>query len=459
MANTVYLLPLSLIPQWFTNAGLPAGGGMVQTYLAGTTTPVATYTDSTGTVQNPNPMTLSSSGRPVAASGAPVAFWVPSGTVVKFVVTDGFGNQLDALDQVSAINDPAGSSSLQVLLASAASSNSSGAGPVAGADLVANAVKSYDVFADVRAANSPILATGQTLNIQVQGAATVNDGLGGDFFWNPTSMATDNGTTVLKPNSVATTAPGRWLRLGTPPYGAQASIAAGTTTDLGTLGTNILSITGSSTIDVFGSSASVSHPLYFLTFATGGNTLVNNAQLLLPAGINIVTSAGDSCIALYLGSGNWQVLAYYRVNGIQSPVAQIGQEVASSTVKVPSTFLTAALAAGAGYLVQVRALFSGVGSTAMGYACSVTYSGTTFSVPQGGGVSSSNGTASALSAALGATISAATVSDTAEDFVNIDYVILTNAAGTLNFNFAQNSSNADSLNLVAGSAMLVTRMF
>src|SRR5262249_20671754 len=87
----------------------------------------------------------------------------------------------------------------------------SGFGPVAGADLVANAVKSYAVNGDVRAANSPTPVTGQTNVIEVEGGAAAGDGLGGAYLWNPSSVAPDDNRTVLKPNSVS--AAGRWLRL------------------------------------------------------------------------------------------------------------------------------------------------------------------------------------------------------------------------------------------------------
>ena len=308
--TTLYLLPLSLIPQWFNNTGVEAAGGTVLTAIAGTTTPVTTYTDNTGTVANPNPLTLSSAGRPVSASGAPVAFWVPAGTIVKFIVYDSSGNQLQYLDNVQAINDPTNSGSIATNLANPASSNAAGFGPVAGVDLVANAIKSYDTFADVRAANAPVLASGQTLSIQVQGGTTVNDGLGGDFYWSASSSATDNGNTVLKPS--VTTGTGRWLRLYTPPYGAVGVIASATTTDLGTYLGNFLQITGSTTITSFGSSASTSRPLYFVTFA-GAMTLTYNAtSLIIPGGQNVTTASGDTAILEYLGSGNWQVLAYFQ---------------------------------------------------------------------------------------------------------------------------------------------------
>lgn len=220
MATTTYYMSgVSLIVQYLTNLGIMAAGGQVTTYVGGTaSTPVTTYTDSTGLVANPNPMTLSSTGRPVSASGAPVAFWVPGGTLVKLVVTDSLGNLLVYLDNIPAINDLTNSNNaLQTLLASAALNTPAGVGPAGGADYVADAVKSYDVFADVRAANVPALVTGQTLNIEVQGGTAIGDGLGGFFYWSATSSATDDGRTVLKPNTLSGN--GRWLRyypLGVP---------------------------------------------------------------------------------------------------------------------------------------------------------------------------------------------------------------------------------------------------
>ena len=210
--TTFYMSAISVILQYFQNLGLMDAGGFLFTNVGGSVgTPVTTYTDSTGLVANPNPMTLNSAGRPASASGAPVAFWVPGGTTVQLIVQDSSGNQLVFLDNVPAINDLTNSNNaLQALLASAASSNPSGSGPVAGADLVANAVKSYDVIADVRAANVPVLASGQTLSIELQGGVAVGDGLGGFFYWSAASAAADDGRTVLQPTRSA--GAGRWLR-------------------------------------------------------------------------------------------------------------------------------------------------------------------------------------------------------------------------------------------------------
>jgi hypothetical protein len=220
MAQTLYLSPITLIVQYLTNIGVLAAGGQVSTYVAGTVnTPATTYTDSTGLVANPNPMTLNAAGRPAAASGAPVAFWTLPGVVLKISVTDAQGNQLvGPLDNISAINDLTNvSNSLATLLASPASSNLAGVGPVAGADLVANAVKSYDVFADLRAANVPALAAGQTLSVDVQSGTVIGDGQGGTFYWSSTSVTADNALTVIKPNGLTNAQPGRYIRR-TEPY-------------------------------------------------------------------------------------------------------------------------------------------------------------------------------------------------------------------------------------------------
>lgn len=48
--------------RFFDELGLPLEGGFVYTYIAGTTTPLATYTDQSGMTANPNPMPLESDG-------------------------------------------------------------------------------------------------------------------------------------------------------------------------------------------------------------------------------------------------------------------------------------------------------------------------------------------------------------------------------------------------------------
>lgn len=54
--------------QFFDNNGIPLSGGKIYSYEAGTTTPLATYTSSSGNIAHTNPIILDSSGR-VPAGG------------------------------------------------------------------------------------------------------------------------------------------------------------------------------------------------------------------------------------------------------------------------------------------------------------------------------------------------------------------------------------------------------
>jgi hypothetical protein len=203
MANpTLYMLPLTVLVQYLTNIGVIAAGASIVTQVAGSVSTLqTTYTDATGLVPNGNPMALNSAGRAAGASGALTAFWVLPGIVVDVYFTDVLGETW-SIKGMAGINDPT------VLDATFANPNTG-----FGADLIANAVRSYDVIATVRAANLPTLSGAQTLIIAIEGAALVNDGNGGLFYWSATSTAADDGgVTTIKPNALTGAQPGRYLR-------------------------------------------------------------------------------------------------------------------------------------------------------------------------------------------------------------------------------------------------------
>lgn len=89
---TTQLAPLP-VQRFYDNSGALAVGGKVYTYAAGTSTPVATYTDSTGGTPNPNPLILNSRGEG--------AFWLAVGQAYKFVVNDANGNLLWSADNIT----------------------------------------------------------------------------------------------------------------------------------------------------------------------------------------------------------------------------------------------------------------------------------------------------------------------------------------------------------------------
>ena len=103
---------------------------------------------------------------------------------------------------------------------------------------------------------------------------------------------------------------------GNNPFTTEGTIASASTTDLGSITTsNVISITGGTTINSFGSSANTNNPLYFIRF-TSVLTLTNNGtSLILPGSANITTASGDTAVAQYLGSGNWLVREYILANG------------------------------------------------------------------------------------------------------------------------------------------------
>lgn len=90
MAATGLLLP---IQQFFDNNGDPLSGGKVSTFVAGTSTPAATYTDSSLLVANTNPIILDSAGRCV--------IYVDPPTALKIVLADADDVTIWTQDNVS----------------------------------------------------------------------------------------------------------------------------------------------------------------------------------------------------------------------------------------------------------------------------------------------------------------------------------------------------------------------
>lgn len=201
--STFYLCPFAAFLQLFSDVGTPLSGALIWTYQAGTSTPTSTWTDDTGVTPNSNPIQLNSAGRLNN-----VSIWQSAGVPIKVVFSTNagttgspvFGTQIGpTFDGISGIND-------FTLANSQLSNPASGSG----ADLVANAVRSYDVFATARAADTPVMQTGQTLVVIFEGGVSIADTLGGAFYWNANSTATDDGINIIAPTGVAT---GRYLRL------------------------------------------------------------------------------------------------------------------------------------------------------------------------------------------------------------------------------------------------------
>lgn len=86
----------------FNNAvGLACAGCSLYSYAAGSTTPQATFTDSTGATQNTNPLILGADGGPLTPSGTSGAIWMGQ-LAYKFVLIDLLNNTVFTVDDINA---------------------------------------------------------------------------------------------------------------------------------------------------------------------------------------------------------------------------------------------------------------------------------------------------------------------------------------------------------------------
>jgi hypothetical protein len=93
----VNLSPIGNGQQFFDNNGQPLNGGLVYTYQAGSTTPLASYTTISGNVANTNPIVLDASGRP------PTDVWLTYGVYYKFVVKTSAAVTIGTYDNIYGI--------------------------------------------------------------------------------------------------------------------------------------------------------------------------------------------------------------------------------------------------------------------------------------------------------------------------------------------------------------------
>jgi hypothetical protein len=93
----VNLSPIGNGFQFFTTTGLPLAGGKIYTYQAGSSTPLATYTDNTATVANANPIVLGSDGRPSNE------IWLTYGYNYKFILKTADDSTIQTYDNLYGI--------------------------------------------------------------------------------------------------------------------------------------------------------------------------------------------------------------------------------------------------------------------------------------------------------------------------------------------------------------------
>jgi hypothetical protein len=88
----------------------------------------------------------------------------------------------------------------------------------------------------------------------------------------------------------------------------EVDVASAATTDIGAANSSNIRITGTTTITSFGSA--LNGVRRHVRFAAALTLTHNASSLILPGGANITIAAGDTAVAISLGSGNWVVVNY-----------------------------------------------------------------------------------------------------------------------------------------------------
>lgn len=224
---------------------------------------------------------------------------------------------------------------------------------------------------------SAINAALDTLNTSWSGSSAPSSPATGQV-WLDTSVA---GTITIKRYSGSA-----WVVQGTvdatnglllnPIGGGTASLASGSTTDLGSVAQTAINVTGTTTITSFGTNVPAGQ-IKVLRFS-GALTLTHNAtSLILPGGASITTAAGDVAVMQSEGSGNYRCVAFQRAASL--PLTESGtQTITNKTINGSNNTLSnigiAALISGA--------LASGVGATCVPVNIGTITSGTVTPNPQ-----------------------------------------------------------------------------
>jgi len=277
--------------QLFTNQGIILAGGKIYSYIAGTTTPQATWTDSTQAVANANPIILDSAGR------TPNEVWLQAGVAYKLILTDSNNNTLGTWDNISGVND--------VVLSAATVSEW----------VITNLTPSYisSTSFSVPGNNTATFQPNRRVQIAVTAGIIYGYVETSTFGAGITTVVVQVDSTVIDSgissvnvgllDSVHPSYPQQLLAMNSP-----VSVASAATTLIGkALSANVI-VTGTVTITAF--DAEIAGIIKLVRF-DGVLTLTHNATtLILPGGANITTAAGDQAIFRSLGSGNWECTEY-----------------------------------------------------------------------------------------------------------------------------------------------------
>lgn len=153
-------------------------------------------------------------------------------------------------------------------------------------------------------------------------------------------------------------------------YAPPVTIASAATVDIGAAASNIINVTGTTTITSFGTIAAGA--VRIVNFSGSLILTYNATSLILPGGTSIATAANDVGVFQSLGSGNWKCVSYSQAGTLGGVPAGTIINVAMNTA--PTGYLKANGSAIS--RTTYAALFAAVGTT-----FGVGDGSTTFNVP------------------------------------------------------------------------------
>lgn len=128
--------------QFFAANGEPLVGGKVYTYAAGTTTPLATYTNASGVTANPNPIILDGRGE--------CNLWFSPSVTYKIKLTDDTGVEIYTVDNITSAGYVSGGTIVNSSIVNSA---------VSGSTVTSSTISGSTIDNTIIGATTPVSAT------------------------------------------------------------------------------------------------------------------------------------------------------------------------------------------------------------------------------------------------------------------------------------------------------------
>ena len=276
-----YLSPV-LNDQQFDANGDPLAGGKIETYLAGTVTPVITYKTSTGTAQA-NPIVLDAAGEMPTGT----QLWLLGGQTYKFVLMDSTSSVIRTYDNVTGINDVTTGGDEYVLFSQTPTFVST---------------VSFTLPGDV----TQTFLTNRRVKTLNTGGTIYSTVVTSVYSAPNTTITVSNDSGVLDVGLSAVSYAFLSSSNRSSPENIRVTVASAATVDLSAIETTNIDISGTTTITAF----TIPNGRTYLVRFTDATTITNNAAIVTQRGANIVTTSGATCLVRATATNVVEILCY-----------------------------------------------------------------------------------------------------------------------------------------------------